>query len=114
MNTEMDYSSYIDSGIEYTIDTSKSTDNYLNHNSFSSLSYKPSENPVRYPLNSVEWLVNCIRTSNDARAIGELRAWVPNNRQREISDETVKILRSAPVTEAIEAVKSFKRKRYVR
>lgn len=114
MDNTMDYSSYLDSSIEYTIDTSDSTGcNYKNSTPIVASS-KTSENPVRHPLNSVEWLVNCIWTSNTARAVGELRAWVPSNRQREISEETVTVIRKLPVTDAIEAVNSFKRKHYVR
>lgn len=76
MDSEMDSSSYIDSGIKYTIDTSDSTgSNYKNSIPHLS-SPKLSENPIRYPLNSVEW---CIWTSNNNCTIGELRAWVPNN-----------------------------------
>ena len=55
---DMGNSIYVDSGISYTINTPESTPILL--------SPKKTENPVRFALNSSEYLVNCIQTSNNS------------------------------------------------
>ena len=84
------------------------------NSAFKSTPDAPKKIPVRFPLGSPEWLVHCIQTANVPRAVGELRAWLPNSRQQEATDENILAIRKLEVPDAIEAVKSFKRKKFVR
>ena len=99
----MDTSNYVDSGFVYTIKSSEST----------KLS-EPIDKSVRYKPGTPEWLDTCITTVNISRAVGELRAWMPNNRQREATEQMVNDLRKLEVPDSLEALKSFKGKRYVK
>ena len=79
----MDKSSdnYVDSGILYIVDTTSTQSTRL-------LS-KPSENPVRHKPWTPEWLNQILREANMPRAVGHLRAWMPNWQEREASEQTV-------------------------
>ena len=96
---------YVDSGIMYTIDSPNTT---------FSLSPKLSEKPVRHTPWTAEWMVNALKTDNLSMAVGKLATWFPNNQGKEASEETVLALRKLNKKDALEAMNSFKRKRFVR
>ena len=58
---------YVESSITYMIDTEQST----------KLSTMPSEKPVRYKPWMPEWINQILRTAELPRAVGHLRAWMP-------------------------------------
>ena len=80
MDSKLDSSIYVDSGITYTINTGKSTKLTIP---------KLSEKPVRHTPWTAEWMVNCLQTDNLPMAVGKFSIWLPNNWEREASEETV-------------------------
>ena len=103
-NITLDSLNYVDSGITYTINTTESTPLF---------SPKLSEKPVRHIPWTAEWMVNTLKTDNLPLAVGKLATWFPNNRGKEASEETVLALRKLNKKDAVEAMNSFKRKRFV-
>ena len=77
------FNNYVESSIAYTIDTEQST----------KLSTMPSEKPVRHKPWTPEWINQILRTAELPRAVGHLRAWMPEKRQKEASEETVLAIR---------------------
>jgi len=98
---------YVDSSIVYTIDTASQQSTIL--------SSKPSEKPVRHKPWSPEWLNQILRSAQMPRAVGHLRAWMPDKREREATDQMVLAIRKLANDDAITAIKSLKRnKKFVR
>ena len=62
-----------------------------------------------------EWIVERLKDSPLPRAVGILRAWMPQCQAREASEDTVLAIQKLNHQNAVEAVKSFKsRKRFIR
>lgn len=70
----------------------------------------PKTNPVKFDIGTAEWLAHTLRTVNMLRAIGELATWMPNNQQQEANEQVIHNVGKLEFPDAIEAVKSFKRK----
>ena len=82
-DSDKDSTIYVDSGIQYTIDT----------NSTFPLSSKPSENPVKkvmYKAWTPEWMVQRIKNDPIEKSIINLRSWVSSKREPEATEKTVK------------------------
>ena len=106
-HSDMDKDStiYVDSGIQYMINTSKST---------FPLSSKPSENPVKkttYKAWTPEWMVQCIKNDPIEKSVINLRSWVSSKHEPEAMEETVKEIRKLKTKDAVSAVESLKDKR---
>ena len=91
-------SNYVDSNVQYTIDTQQST----------KLSPITSQKPVRHKPWTPEWLNQILRNSELTMAVGHLRAWMPDRREKEALETTVKAIRQLSPEKAIEAIKTLK------
>ena len=95
----------------YTIDSSASNKNIVSPNSKPVLN-KSSRKTVPW---TTPWMVNHIKNDDIPMAVGYLRSWMPNCREREASEYTVMELRKLDPKQIEEAVKSLKsKKRFVR
>ena len=99
MDTVLD--NYVDSGIVYTIDTASQQS--------TNLSSKLSEKPVRYKPWSPEWLNQILCSAQMPRAVRHLRAWMPNRREQEATDQMVLAIQQLTNDDTIMAIKSLKR-----
>ena len=108
-DTNKDSTIYVDSGIQYTINTSNST---------FPLSSKPSENPVKkttYKAWTPEWMVQRIKNDPIEKSIVKLRSWVSSKHEPEAMEQTVKEIRKLKTKDAMSAVESLKDKcKYIR
>ena len=101
---DKDSSIYVDSGIQYMIDTNEST---------LPLSSKPSENPVKkvtYKAWTPEWIVQCIKEDPIEKSIINLRSWVPSKRKPEATEQMVKEIQKLETKDAISVIESLKDK----
>ena len=108
MVMDKDSSIYVDSGIQYMIDT---------YSTFP-LSSKPSENPVKKTVHKAwtpEWMVQRIKNDPIEKSVINLRSWVSSKREPEATEETVKAIRELKTKDAVSAVESLKdKRRYIR
>ena len=96
-DTDKDSPIYVDSGIQYTIDT----------NSTFPLSSKPSENPVKKTVHKAwtpEWMVQRIKNDPIEQSVIKLRSWVSSKREPEATEETVKAIRKLKTKDAVSTV----------
>ena len=107
------YNNYVDSGIQYTIDTCNSTFS-LSPSTSTENPVKKSDNKkiqtVRHAAWTPEWLIQQIKEDPIPQVIGNLRAWMPSHREREITEQTVMEIWQLETKDAIIAVNSFKDK----
>ena len=100
--SDKDSSIYVDSGIQYMINTSKST---------FPLSSKLSENPVKkvtYKAWTPEWMVQCIKSDPIEKSIINLRSWVSLKHEPEAMEQMVKEIQKLKTKDAISMVESLK------
>ncbi|KAF8827051.1 hypothetical protein HHX47_DHR5000761 [Lentinula edodes] len=101
-------SSYVDSQFSFEFGSTGTP----NKNNLSTMTTRAEEKPVRYEPNTPEWVAQWLQMDKLPMAIGILRAWMPESRVREASEETVLAVRNlshATATEAVTNLKSHKR-----
>ena len=96
---------YVDSGIKYTIDNHKS-----NIFPISTMCEKPVRRQTWYTAQTPEWIVQCVRHNDIARAITVLRTWVPLQHEQEISEILVKDIWKLKMADAVNAINSLRDK----
>ncbi len=72
-----------------------------------------SSKPVkgRFELNMPEWIAQQLREDKVSRAVGILRAWMPERREREATEEKVMAIRVLTKEASVEVVTELKKSR---